>query len=170
MGGSQGASAINSLVGKTLPLVARRFPHWQWFHLAGPAEFETVQGVYAAAGLTARVHPFFSSMELALGAATVAISRAGASSLAEMAAMRLPGILIPYPAATDDHQLHNARAFEESGAARLLEQKAATPECLASLLAEMMESPTVRARMQDALAGWHRPRAASQIAQSILNS
>ena len=62
-------------------------------------------------------------MDLALGAANVAISRAGASSLAEIAAMRLPSLLIPFPAAADNHQFHNARAFETTGAARLLEQQ-----------------------------------------------
>ena len=170
MGGSQGASAINSLVGNMLPLLAGSFPHWQWFHLAGPAEVQAVKRAYATAGLSAQVHPFFSSMELALGAATAAISRAGASSLAELAAMRLPSVLIPYPAAADDHQLHNARAFRETGAARLLEQKAATPESLAALVAELVENSAARAAMQEALARWHCPRAASQIAQAILET
>jgi len=168
MGGSQGASAINSLVSNTLPLLAGRFPNWQWFHLSGSAEVEAVKRAYTKAGLSAQVHPFFSSMELALGAATAALSRAGASSLAELAAMRVPSILIPYPAATDDHQLCNARALEGTGAARLLEQKAATPESLAALLAELVENPAVREPMQEALARWHCPRAASEIARTIL--
>jgi UDP-N-acetylglucosamine--N-acetylmuramyl-(pentapeptide) pyrophosphoryl-undecaprenol N-acetylglucosamine transferase len=168
MGGSQGASAINSLVGKTLPLLAGRFPLWQWFHLAGSADVEAVKGAYAAANVPAQVHPFFSSMELALGAATAAVSRAGASSLAELAAMRVPSVLIPYPTATDDHQFHNARAFERTGAARLLEQKAATPEALAAVLADLVENPAARTPMQEALARWHSPGAASQIAESIL--
>jgi UDP-N-acetylglucosamine--N-acetylmuramyl-(pentapeptide) pyrophosphoryl-undecaprenol N-acetylglucosamine transferase len=169
MGGSQGASAINSLVSNALPMLAARFPHWQWFHLAGPADVQAVKRAYATAGLPAQVHAFFSSMELALGAATAAVSRAGASSLAELAAVRLPSVLIPYPAATDDHQLHNARALEGTGAARLLEQKAATPESLASLLADLVENSTARSTMQDALARWDCPGAASQIAQSILD-
>ena len=168
MGGSQGASAINSLVGNTLPLLAGRFPHWQWFHLAGPAEAGAVKRAYAAAGLSCQVHPFFSSMELVLGGATAAVSRAGASSIAELAAMRLPSVLIPYPAAADNHQLHNARALEGTGAARLLEQKAATPESLATLLAGLVENSAARAPMQEALAQWHRPRAAAEIAQCML--
>ncbi len=170
MGGSQGASAINSLVSNTLPLLAGRFPHWQWFHLAGSADVEAVKRAYATAGLSPQVHAFFSSMELALGAATAAVSRAGGSSLAELAAMRLPSVLIPYPAATDDHQLHNARVLEDTGAARLLEQKAATPESLANLLADLVENSAARATMQEALGRWDRPRAAAQIAQSILET
>jgi hypothetical protein len=80
----------------------------------------------------------------------------------------LPAVLIPYPTATDNHQFHNARAFEATGAARLLEQKTATPELLVQLLLELLEKPAVRERMQDALTRWHAPRAAEQIAEAML--
>jgi UDP-N-acetylglucosamine--N-acetylmuramyl-(pentapeptide) pyrophosphoryl-undecaprenol N-acetylglucosamine transferase len=100
MGGSQGASGINELVLRSLPLLASRAPEWQWFHLTGPGDVERVRQTYSALKLRAVVHPFFAGMEVALGAATVAVSRAGASSLAELAAMRVPAVLVPYPAAT----------------------------------------------------------------------
>jgi UDP-N-acetylglucosamine--N-acetylmuramyl-(pentapeptide) pyrophosphoryl-undecaprenol N-acetylglucosamine transferase len=109
-------------------------------------------------------------MELALSAATVAISRAGASSLAELATMRLPAVLIPYPAAMDNHQFHNARAFEQTGAAHLFEEKGATPEALAKLILELVKSEAAREKMRLALAGWHAPNAAEQIAQAMLQS
>jgi UDP-N-acetylglucosamine--N-acetylmuramyl-(pentapeptide) pyrophosphoryl-undecaprenol N-acetylglucosamine transferase len=102
MGGSQGASGINELVLRSLPLLASRAPEWQWFHLTGPGDVERVRQTYSALKLRAVVHPFFAGMEVALGAATVAVSRAGASSLAELAAMRVPAVLVPYPAATDN--------------------------------------------------------------------
>ena len=168
MGGSQGASGINELVLQSLPLLASRAPEWQWFHLTGPGDAEKVSQAYAALKLKAVVHPFFADMELALGAATVAVSRAGASSLAELAAMRVPAVLVPYPAATDNHQFHNARAFEASGAARLLEQQSATPETLVQLLLDMVEKPAVHEKMQTALAQWHAPHAAEQIAEAML--
>jgi UDP-N-acetylglucosamine--N-acetylmuramyl-(pentapeptide) pyrophosphoryl-undecaprenol N-acetylglucosamine transferase len=114
------------------------------------------------------VRPFLAEMNLALGAATVAVSRAGASSLAELAAMRLPALLVPFPYATDNHQFYNARALTESGAAWLLEQKDATPEKVASLLLELLENTIVRERIQAALAQWHAPKAAEQIAEAIL--
>jgi UDP-N-acetylglucosamine--N-acetylmuramyl-(pentapeptide) pyrophosphoryl-undecaprenol N-acetylglucosamine transferase len=170
MGGSQGASAINSLITGLLPMVAERFAHWQWFHLAGPADAEAVKRAYAAAGLTAQVHAFFGAMDLALNAATAAVSRAGASSLAEVAAMRLPSVLIPYPAATDNHQFHNALAFEETGAARLLEQKSATPGALVGLLTDLVENSAARAGMREALSRWDCPRAASEISRIILEN
>ena len=114
------------------------------------------------------VHPFLAEMDLALGAATVAVSRAGASSLAEFAAMRLPALLVPFPHAADNHQSHNARAFAETGAARLLEQKNATPETVAHDLIELIENAARRDKMQTALARWHSPKAAEQIAEIIL--
>ena len=168
MGGSQGASGINELVLRSLPLFACRAPDCQWLHLTGPADAEKVSRAYAALNLKAIVYPFFAEMELALGAATAAVSRAGASSLAELAAMRLPAVLVPYPAATDNHQFHNARAFEATGAARLLDQRTATPETLAQLLLDLVEKPVVGEKMRNALAQWHAPHAAEQIAEAIL--
>src|SRR5205807_2183637 len=123
MGGSQGASGINKLVTRALPMLAKAVPDWQWFHLTGNADAGQVKQAYAAAGLQAAVHSFSPAMDLAMGAASAAVSRAGASSLAEIAALRLPSLLIPFPAATDNHQYHNARAFEQTGAARLLEER-----------------------------------------------
>lgn len=166
-GGSQGARSVNDLVLAALPLLARGAPELQWLHLTGAPDLEKVRERHAALGLTSRVHPFFDRMELALGAATVAVSRAGASSLAELAALSVPAVLIPYPAAADDHQLHNARAFERTGAAWLLEQATATPESLAQALLDLLRDDARREKMSAALAAWHAPHAAEQIADAI---
>ncbi len=168
MGGSQGASAVNDLVVGTLPLLAGRLPELQWFHLTGPKDLERVKGAYATMGLAAIVHAFFTDMDLALGAATAMVSRAGASSLAELAALRLPAVLVPYPAAADDHQLSNAQAFASTGAALLLRQSAATPDILANMVADLVASPIVREEMRNALKQWHKPLAAQQIANAML--
>ena len=170
MGGSQGASAINKLVSDSLPALASRPLRWQWVHLAGPTDTQALKQKYAALKLDALVHSFFSQMELALGAASAAVSRAGASSLAELAAMRVPAVLVPYPFATDNHQFHNARAFEEVGAARVLEQVTATPDALCQALAELVQDAGIRQKTQLALAQWHVPHAADDIAEAILAS
>jgi len=170
IGGSQGASGINDLVMRSLPLVSRAVPLLQWFHLTGPNDEARVSRAYADLGLSAVVKPFFSEMELVLGAATAAISRAGASSLAEFAAMQVPALLVPYPAATENHQLHNAQAFVETGAARLVVQDQATAETLVETLLDFLESRAVRDTAQKALARWHSPGAAEQIAEAILES
>lgn len=170
MGGSQGASGINNMILGALPVLARYAMQWQWLHLTGPQDAEKVRAAYAKLQLKAVVHPFLAKMDLALSAATACVSRAGASSLAELAAVRLPAVLVPFPAAADNHQWHNARAFEETGAAVMFEQRAATPEKVASQLRELMEDQAERATIKAALANWHAPKAAELIAERILQS
>jgi UDP-N-acetylglucosamine--N-acetylmuramyl-(pentapeptide) pyrophosphoryl-undecaprenol N-acetylglucosamine transferase len=166
VGGSQGASGLNTLVLSTLPFLAQK--NWQWLHLTGAQDFEKVKSAYAAVGLRASVKPFLAEMELALAAATAAVSRAGASSLAEIAALRLPALLVPFPAAADNHQFYNARSYALSGAARMLEQKKSTPRDVAALLVELVEEVPARAEINAALALWHAPESAEQIAIHLL--
>jgi len=169
-GGSQGASGLNQLILDTLPTLVRHSLQWQWLHLAGPNDVERVKQTYARLQLQAVVQPFLSEMELALGAATACVSRAGASSMAELAAVRLPSLLVPFPAAADNHQLHNARAFQATGAAELLEQREATPDKVAGFLRELVEDVAARVEMKAALARWHAPQAAEKIADTILRT
>jgi UDP-N-acetylglucosamine--N-acetylmuramyl-(pentapeptide) pyrophosphoryl-undecaprenol N-acetylglucosamine transferase len=167
MGGSQGASGLNAMVLSALPLLAPR--NWQWLHLTGAADFEKVQAAYGALGLAATVKPFLAEMDLALGLAAATISRAGASSLAEIAATGLPALLVPFPAAADNHQLFNAQAYVSAGAAKLLEQKNSSPEKVAAALVELVEDNSARTDLIAALARWHAPESARQIAAAILN-
>src|SRR5436190_405372 len=167
MGGSQGASGINGLLFQALPALAAAAPDLQFLHLTGPQEVEKVRAAYTTHQTKAVVLPFLTEMELALGGATVAISRAGASSLAELAAMRLPAILIPYPTAADNHQYYNAHAFADAGAAFLLEQSQASGEKLAALLLQLLQDNTAHAAMREELVRWHSPRAAEQIVSRI---
>lgn len=169
-GGSQGASGINDLILATLPAFARHGLPWQWLHLSGAQDADKVRQVYEKIGLAANVHPFLADMDLALGAATACVSRAGASSLAELAAVRLPALLIPFPAAADNHQFYNARAFAETGAAQLLVQRDATPEKVLELLRGLVEDLAARDAMQAALGCWHAPKSAEQIAGKILDA
>jgi UDP-N-acetylglucosamine--N-acetylmuramyl-(pentapeptide) pyrophosphoryl-undecaprenol N-acetylglucosamine transferase len=168
MGGSQGANGLNEMILSVLPLLAEK--NWQWLHLTGANDFEKVKAAYVARGIKAVVKPFLAEMDLALGAATISVSRSGASSLAEIAAMRLPSLLVPYPTAADNHQFFNANAFEKTGAAKLLEQKNSTPEKVAELLGGLIEDSGVREKIQTALAQWHAPKAAEQIVENILRA
>jgi UDP-N-acetylglucosamine--N-acetylmuramyl-(pentapeptide) pyrophosphoryl-undecaprenol N-acetylglucosamine transferase len=166
VGGSQGASGLNAMVLSALPLLAGK--NWQWLHLTGANDMEKVKAAYAARNLTAVVKPFLAEMDLALGVAVVAVSRAGASSLAEMAAMRLPALLVPFPAAADNHQWFNAQAYVATGAARCLEQKDSTPEKVAARLTELVEDAAARGEMQKALDHWQAPQAAARIAAGVV--
>jgi UDP-N-acetylglucosamine--N-acetylmuramyl-(pentapeptide) pyrophosphoryl-undecaprenol N-acetylglucosamine transferase len=167
MGGSQGARGINDVVVRALPALAAALPDLQYFHLSGTADFDLVRTTYARTGRRALVRPFCSEMELLLGAATVVVSRAGASTLAELAAMRVPGILIPFPAATDDHQRHNAAALARNGAASLLTQNAATPDVLIQEIRRLVTNPVRREAMSVAIGKWHVPLAAEVIADRL---
>jgi len=170
MGGSQGATGLNEIILSALPVLARHALAWQWLHLAGPNDVDRLKQAYAKLGLRAAVHPFLAEMNLALGAATAGVSRAGASSLAELAAVRLPSLLVPLPTAADNHQFFNALAFERTGAADLLEQRDGTPDKVSRSLRELVEDARVREEMKTALARWHAPRSAQQIAELILQT
>jgi len=169
MGGSQGASQVNELALAALPSLRQGAPDLQFMHLCGERDLEKVRAGYLRRNVPAWVRAFFDDMPMALAAADVAVSRAGASSLAELAARRLPAILIPYPTAADDHQHFNALAFEQSGAARLLRQKSATGESLANEVLDLLRGPSKRSAMRQALAAWHAPDASTRIAESILH-
>jgi UDP-N-acetylglucosamine--N-acetylmuramyl-(pentapeptide) pyrophosphoryl-undecaprenol N-acetylglucosamine transferase len=168
MGGSQGAGPINEALVASLPELAEREPDLQFIHLTGVAGGDAVAAAYRVQGRRAFVAPFLTEMELALGAATLAVTRSGASSLAEQAAMRLPAILIPYPHAADNHQLYNARAFADTGAARLLPQSAASAERLTMEIRSLLADEPRRRGMQVALRPWHCAEAARAVAEIIL--
>src|SRR5688572_29075582 len=168
MGGSQGANAVNEAVLEAVPLLLAKVPEIQFLHLTGIANFEAISNGYKATGARAKVLPFLSEMELALGAATVTVSRAGASSLAEIAAMQLPSILVPYPTAVDDHQYHNARALAQAGAARMVIQSQLRADQLATSIAELITDPFIAQQMKAELRKWHYPSAADEIIRTLL--
>jgi len=168
MGGSQGARAINRLAVGALECWRAEDLNLQFLHLTGREDEADVRAAYAQHGFRARVSAFMPEMELALGSADLAIARAGASSLAELAAVRLPAILIPYPAAADNHQLYNARAYADTGAAWVCEQGTMTSSILAEQVIRLIRRPEERARMGAALTQWHRPGAAREMAEAIL--
>jgi UDP-N-acetylglucosamine--N-acetylmuramyl-(pentapeptide) pyrophosphoryl-undecaprenol N-acetylglucosamine transferase len=169
MGGSQGAVRINELVLACVPRLRQALPSLQFIHLTGSRDAERTRAAYAAQNCPAVVGAFLSNMGQILAAADVAVSRAGASSLAELAARQLPSILIPYPYAAGNHQLQNARAFVQSGAARMVTQQTATPELLSRQILELLTGTGARESMRRSLAHWHGRDAAAVIAERIMN-
>jgi len=168
MGGSQGAHRINELITAALPNLVQADPRLQFIHLTGVADLKKVQAAYAAWKRPALVFSFLAEMAPALAAADVAVSRAGASSLAEFAACRLPAVLIPYPTAAGNHQFYNAQALERSGAAQMMAEATLEPTQLAAEILRLLGSTERRAAMKQALAGWHSPEAAAEIAEKML--
>lgn len=166
-GGSQGARGLNRAVLNWLPQAVRLVPGMQVLHLTGSLDFEETRSRYAALGVMATVKPFLTEMDLALGAATLAISRAGASSSAEYAAMHVPTILVPYPAAADDHQSFNAAEYERTGAAVVVREADLGKASTLELVVDLMTHPERRASLADAMGAWHSSNAARHIATAM---
>lgn len=169
MGGSQGANGLNAAVAAALPVLVSRWPGLQIVHLCGHRDLGPMREAHARAGVRSVVEAFSGRMETCLGASTVAVARSGASTLAEFAAMGLPSVLVPFPAAVDDHQRINAQAFVRAGAARMLPQAEATPARLVAELAPVLEDEGARAAQSAAARRLHRPEAARGIAERLLD-
>ncbi|MBI5596166.1 MAG: UDP-N-acetylglucosamine--N-acetylmuramyl-(pentapeptide) pyrophosphoryl-undecaprenol N-acetylglucosamine transferase [Elusimicrobia bacterium] len=150
VGGSQGARALNRLVPAGLARAAAAVPGVQVVHLAGRTEADAVRAAYAAGGTRAIVLDYLERMDQAYAAADLAVCRAGATTIAELAAQRLPALLVPYPFATARHQDANARVLERAGAAELLDEESLSPERLAGRAAALLRDPSRRAAMADA--------------------
>jgi UDP-N-acetylglucosamine--N-acetylmuramyl-(pentapeptide) pyrophosphoryl-undecaprenol N-acetylglucosamine transferase len=162
-GGSQGARAINDAMAAAAPLLAAGSPRVSVVHQTGARDVDAVRDAYTKAGLDAEVEPFFFDMDRRMADADVAVCRAGATTLAELAMARLPALLVPLPTATDDHQRWNATAFATKDAALLVDQRELTGERLAREILALAADPGRRARMRTALAACARPDAARLI-------
>lgn len=168
MGGSQGARGVNEAIVQAAPRILERVKDLQFLHLTGEADLKATRAAYQENRIDAVALAFLDEMEIALNAATLAVSRAGASSLAELAAVGAPSILIPYPHAADNHQFYNAGAFVASNGARMIEQSEASPERLANAIADLLEDPKGLNAMREKLVAWHHPKAAERVADCIL--
>ncbi len=129
---------------------------------------ELVRRAYRDAGLPARVEPFLYAMDREMKQADVIVSRAGATSIAELTATGRAAILIPLPTATDDHQTKNAEVLAGAGAAALIEQKDLTGAALAERLLALAHDDGRRTRMAAAARTFARPDAARVIVDRAL--
>ncbi|HIT51793.1 MAG TPA: undecaprenyldiphospho-muramoylpentapeptide beta-N-acetylglucosaminyltransferase [Candidatus Aveggerthella excrementigallinarum] len=168
-GGSLGARHINTAVcGLKERLLSVKNLHVM--HVTGPRELETVQAALALTDEEAQrweVMGYQDRMGQAMAACDMVVSRAGATSLAEISARRIPALLVPFPYATEDHQTTNARSYVARGAASMIaDAKVESPE-FERLLFEMVEHPEVRARMRDAAATFKTEDAAGKLAEVV---
>ncbi|MBI1175601.1 MAG: undecaprenyldiphospho-muramoylpentapeptide beta-N-acetylglucosaminyltransferase [Sideroxydans sp.] len=163
VGGSLGAKAINQCVPQALALLSEELRP-EVLHQTGNRHFESVQGAYRRAGVeAAAIMPFLDNMAFFYDQADLVICRAGALTIAELAAAGVASILIPFPFAVDDHQTYNARFLSEQGAAVLLPQKDLTPQRLADLIGGMTRERALE--MAQAAHAAAQPDAAKRVAE-----
>lgn len=167
MGGSQGAHGINELVLKTLPMWHQQREEVQFIHLTGQADANIAEINYRRQRLIAVVQAFSTEMEHFYSLADVVISRSGAASLTELSHYGLPSVLIPYPAAADDHQTYNARVFERAGASKIMVESRTAPETLHEFIAGLLADATTRRGMAEAAHRLAGENAAKRVAEEI---
>jgi len=172
LGGSQGAHAVNVAMVATAPELVRRCPRLEILHQTGTRDLEMVRDAYRTAGLPARAEPFLDYVADEMSRADVVVTRAGATTLAELAALGVPAVLVPFPAAADDHQRHNAMALVQQGAAVLVEEKTLATESGRAAFVDMLVSLTAdaskREAMRTAMRSMAKPDAADVIVTRLL--
>ncbi len=170
-GASQGARTVNQAVLAVLDDLAGAASRWQVLHLTGRLDFEQVRREYEDRLPSAVVLPFTTQMAEAIAAADLVISRAGASTLAELTAVGRASVLLPYPYHRDMHQAANASVLAEAGAAIALEDRIepqANADQLGPILRDLMVYPERLARMASAARKIGRPGAAEEVARHVL--
>jgi UDP-N-acetylglucosamine--N-acetylmuramyl-(pentapeptide) pyrophosphoryl-undecaprenol N-acetylglucosamine transferase len=161
-GGSQGARQLNRAMQEALPHLSGLA--LEVFHQTGAAERDAVAGAYAAAGVAARVVAFEPAMPDRYRWADLAVCRAGALTVAELALAGLPALLVPLASAADDHQGENARVLEAAGAARRLDPRGLGGKELADAISALVADPAGLLAMGRRAAALARPDAAARIA------
>jgi UDP-N-acetylglucosamine--N-acetylmuramyl-(pentapeptide) pyrophosphoryl-undecaprenol N-acetylglucosamine transferase len=170
VGGSLGAMRLNTEVPAALAKLAAGGLKFDVRHQAGEKHIDAARAAYAAAGVQGEVSAFIADMAAALGWADLVICRAGALTIAELAAAGVGAILVPYPHAVDDHQTHNAQYLVDAGAALRVADSALTGDSLAALLQPLLAD---RARLLDmarAARGVARVDAADMLYQACLQA
>ncbi|NNF50915.1 MAG: undecaprenyldiphospho-muramoylpentapeptide beta-N-acetylglucosaminyltransferase [Gammaproteobacteria bacterium] len=165
IGGSQGALALNTWIGPALS-------KWKWQqapvvrHQAGVKTLDTARAAYADAGFEFTIEPFIEDMAEAYAWADLVVCRAGAITVAELAAVGVAAVLIPFPSAVDDHQTRNAEFLVNAGAAELLRQSEMSEERLGACIGRLLADRTVLLRMAERARVLAKPSAGDSLTEA----
>lgn len=164
IGGSQGARILSDVVPPAiaaLPMEILR--HVRVSHQARDEDGQRVADFYAQSGINADVQPFFHDIPTRMSEAQLVISRSGASSVADISVIGRPAILIPFAAATGDHQTANARGLAEAGGAIVIPESKLTPDALSAQIALVLENPQGADQMAQAALSVGKPEATEEL-------
>ena len=167
-GGSQGSRILNNTMSAALLFLARMKDQIEIVHQTGPNDLEKVQDTYRQSDFaSARVVPYLDPMAGEIAAADLVVSRAGAMTIGELAAVGRAAILVPFAAATNNHQEINARVVEKAGGAIVITEAELTPERLARAISEVISDPERTKRMGEAAKTLANPDATKNIVDLI---
>lgn len=170
LGGSQGSAALNEAFLSCVERRPQEFTGWKIVHQTGRRDVEAVRRRYASLKIEVCAEPFFDDLPQHYRQAGLAIARAGALTLSELACAGVPALLVPYRKAVRNHQRLNAYAFEHVGAARVVRQSgdgAVTSVNLHEQLRQLLTNDGLRRRMARAIRSLARPEAASLVAEQV---
>lgn len=168
LGGSQGAVRLNELVMGALNAESSLPDQWRVVHQSGPAGESRVREHYDRARIDADVYPFIDDMPAQYASSALAVTRAGGTTLAELACIGVPALLVPFPRAVRNHQKRNAEYFAERGAAELTEHDRCDAASFRTKLRAMCDDADRRVAMSRSMKSLARPQAATEIARAIL--
>ena len=163
VGGSQGAAKLNEIVPQAIAMIAAQLS-LTVRHQSGTRGLEAVRDAYARSAVAANVSAFIDDIAQEYAAADLVICRAGALTISEIAAVGVAAILVPFPAAVDDHQWHNARFLVDAGAAILLSERSLSATVLAEELRRLCADRAQLCRMAERARVLARPRATEDLA------
>lgn len=163
LGGSQGARALNELVPNALAMLPENLRP-DVFHQAGPKLLDETRDLYKKLGIDASIEPFVDDMASMYRWADLAVCRSGAMTVSELACAGLPALLVPFPAAIDDHQTANAQWLVSAGAASLLPQSTLDAKQLAELLKSFSLDRNQLSAMAEAMLAQAKPDSAAVVA------
>jgi UDP-N-acetylglucosamine--N-acetylmuramyl-(pentapeptide) pyrophosphoryl-undecaprenol N-acetylglucosamine transferase len=166
-GGSQGSQAINETIFKALPKLELLSNDIQIIHCTGEYDYEIAKTAYRQTKIDAFVCSFLDDMGAAFSMADIIVCRAGATTIAEITAIGIPAILIPYPYAADNHQYWNAMELVSNGGGYLLQQLDLTPEKIVELITDLFNSNEKYNRMKMFNKGMGIPHAAVNVVDNI---
>lgn len=168
-GGSQGARSINDNAPRIAAAIRASGLDIEVRHATGRGAEERVAAAYASVGVDARVDGYIDDMATAYTDADMALCRAGATTIAELTAIGLPALYVPFPHAADDHQTANARAIVEAGGGVMVRDDEMSTERPSRLLGSLLGMPEVLARMRAAARAMGRPDAGQEIARDLVD-
>lgn len=169
LGGSQGAEAINRLIVENINILIPRKNQITIIQLTGEADYQKVKAIYESSGINHYVAAFSREMSEIYSCADLVIARAGGITIAELTALGIPAVLIPYPHAAENHQYLNAREFARYGAGLLIEQKELNTDKLRYIIEDILFNRAALTQMAQSSQKLGFPQSGQEIVSLLIN-